>query len=139
MDGRLTADQGHVVLDTSALLRWTNQPSDLTPAASGEIVRGLARNGCLVSAISLWEIARKARHGTLAIGIPAAEYARRVAQIDGLTILDVDVSTWLRSVALDWAHRDPADRTIVATAQLHDATLVTSDAAMQAYYPRAVW
>ena len=127
------------MLDTSTLLWWTNRPEELTTAASIAIALALSRDACLVSAISLWEIALKARQGKLDVGIPVVEYARRVAQIDGLRILDVDVSTWLRNVALDWSHRDPADRTIVATAEMHDAALVTSDAVIRAYYPRAVW
>jgi PIN domain nuclease of toxin-antitoxin system len=32
-----------------------------------------------------------------------------------------------RSVTLDWAHKDPADRLIVATALEHKVTLVTHD------------
>lgn len=135
----MSASAVRTVLDTSALLWWTNQPDELSPAASSAIAGSLARDACLVSAISIWEIALKVRQGKLDIGIPINEYARRVARIDGLQILDVDVPTWLRSVALEWTHRDPADRTIVATAEMRDAALVTSDTAIRDYYARAVW
>lgn len=33
-------------------------------------------------------------------------------------LVAVDTTAWLRSVSLDWDHRDPADRVIVATALL---------------------
>ncbi len=35
--------------------------------------------------------------------------------------------------------RDPFDRLIVATAQLHQAPLLTADARIREHYPRAVW
>ena len=40
----------------------------------------------------------------------------------------MDTATWLRSLALAWDHRDPADRVIVATAILQDVPLLTADA-----------
>jgi PIN domain nuclease of toxin-antitoxin system len=42
-------------------------------------------------------------------------------------LLPVDTNTWLRSLALDWAHSDPADRVIVATALTHNVPLLTKD------------
>lgn len=128
-----------VVLDTSALLYWTLEPASLTRRARTAITGALARAGCVVSAISLWEIGLKVRQGRLAIGIPVEQYSDRLAQVNGLEIRPVDVAVWLRNVALPWHHRDPADRTIVATADLLGATLVTSDRAMGAYYARVVW
>ena len=54
------------------------------------------------------------------------------------SILAVTDQIWLTSVELVWSHNDPADR-IVATAQLHDASLVTSDLEIQEFYPRTIW
>ena len=51
----------------------------------------------------------------------------------------VDTETWLANLELSWDHRDPADRTIVATAVVNDCPLVTSDRAMRDFYPCAVW
>lgn len=134
-----TAATRPVVLDTSALLYWTLEPSALTEAARSAIDAALPRAGCIVSAISLWEIALKARQGRLHLGLPAAAFADRLARVKGLEIRAVDTPTWLHSVGLDWAHRDPADRVIVATADLLRAPLVTSDAAMRAHYAGGVW
>ena len=128
-----------VVLDTSALLYWTLQPSALTPRARAAIAGALPRAGCVVSAISIWEIGRKVKQGRLAIGLPVEQFADRLAQVKGLDIQPIDVAVWLRNLALPWAHRDPADRTIVATAGLLGATLVTSDRETGAYYSRVVW
>ncbi len=128
-----------VVLDTSALLRWTLDPAALSPKARRAIAGALAGAGVVVSAISLWEIALKVKQRRLTIGLPVEQFADRLARVQGLEIVPVDVATWLRSVALPWERRDPADRAIVATAELRGARLLTSDREMAAYYPRVVW
>lgn len=128
-----------VVLDTSALLYWSLEPSALTAAARTAIDTALPRAGCVVSAISLWEIALKARQGRLQLGLTPVEFADRLARVKGLEIRAVDTRTWLHSVGLDWAHRDPADRVIVATAALLRAPLVTSDAEIRGFYACGVW
>lgn len=139
MDRRLTSQSRVVVLDTSALLYWTLKPDELTELAAATTANALARNTCMVSAISIWEIALKVRQGKLDLHMPTDKFVRRVALLTGLAIVAVDVPILLRNVALPWEHRDPADRTIVATAELHAAALVTSDAAIRQFYERSVW
>lgn len=56
-----------------------------------------------------------------------------------LQFLPVDVETWLTSIELPWDLRDPANRTIVATAKHRNCALVTSDATTLAFYPAAIW
>lgn len=128
-----------VVLDTSALLYWTLQSDALTPRARRAITDGLRRAGCVVSAISLWEIGLKLKQERLTIGLPIEQFAHRLTQVEGLEIVPVDVPILLRNLALPWDHKDPADRTIVATAELLGGLLVTNDREMSEYYPRVVW
>ena len=47
--------------------------------------------------------------------------------------------TWLENLALAWDHKDPADRTIVATATLLGCPLVTSNLEMRSFYAAVVW
>ena len=128
-----------LVLDTAALLYWTLSPSDLTARAGEAIADALDGPGCVVSAISLWEIGLKAKQGRLRIGLSVERFADRLGQVKGLEVHPVDVRTWLHNLALPWEHRDPADRTIVATADLLGAPLVSSDRAIGAWYRRTVW
>ena len=44
-----------------------------------------------------------------------------------------------KNLELDWDHKDPADRTIVATAMLLSSSLVTSDRMIKQFYAEAVW
>lgn len=126
------------MLDTSALLYWTLMP-DTLPRAARRVIAKAEAHGLLVSAISLWEIGLKEQRGTLSLGVPFTEYVHRLQRVDALTLVPVDARIWLAVLALPWAHRDPADRVIVATAQLHGVSLVSSDSAMAAYYDKTVW
>jgi PIN domain nuclease of toxin-antitoxin system len=136
--GRVIGSPTAIVLDTSAVLRWTLQPESLSVAAQRATADALQANVCFVSTISFWEIALKARQGRLRIGLPIEEYVSRVEQISGLSVLPVDTATWLHNVRLEWAHRDPADRTIVATATMRRASIVTTDRAIAAFFRNTI-
>ncbi len=127
-----------VVLDTSALLFWTLSPDKL-PKAARRVIAKAETHGLLVSAISLWEIGLKAQRGTLSLGVPFIEYVQRLQRVDALTLVPVDARTWLAVLQLPWVHRDPADRVIVATAQLDGLPLVSSDAAIAQFYAKTIW
>jgi len=125
-----------VVLDTSGLIYWTLDPGHLTPAAARAID---SANRILISAISIWEIGIKVKKGRLEIPLELKDYVKRLKTVDKIEIVAVDENMWIANLELDWSHRDPADRTIVATAQWFACPLVTSDAMILAYYPQAIW
>ena len=75
----------------------------------------------------------------LFIPVSIQEFTDKLETIDRVDILPVDVLTWIKNIELDWDHRDPADRTIVATASLHACPLVTSDSAIRAFYSQTIW
>ena len=125
-----------IVLDTSALVFWTLNRDRLSRTAAQAISDA---DRIALSSISIWEIGIKVKKGQLSIPISIQEFTDKLEQIDRLDILLVDVQTWLKNLELDWDHRDPADRTIVATASLHACPLVTSDSTIRAFYSQAVW
>jgi PIN domain nuclease of toxin-antitoxin system len=125
-----------VVLDTSELLRWTLSPDSLTPAVRQAIE---SAERVVISAISIWEIALKVKRGRLDLLSSVEDYVSSLETLHALEIRPVDVQTWLDNVALVWDHRDPADRTIVATAMRLNCPLLTSDRVIADYYPQAVW
>ena len=125
-----------VVLDTSTLLFWTLDRERLSKVASDAISEA---DRVLVSSISIWEIGIKVARGGLTIPLSVREYSERLERIARVEVLPVDTETWLANLELSWDHRDPADRTIVATALVNACPLVTSDRAMRNFYPRAVW
>ena len=125
-----------VLLDTSTLVFWTLDPERLTQTAEQAIMN--ADRVCL-SSISIWEIGIKVRKDKLVLPLSIRDFAENLERTDRVEVLPVDVRTWIGNLELDWNHRDPADRTIVATAKLHNCPLVTSDATILNFYSRAIW
>ena len=87
----------------------------------------------IISPISAWEIAMLEKLGYIELDRPALNWytsallERRVRQVD------LSPEILMDSVFLDWTHRDPADRIIVATALNQDAVIATEDAQMLKY------
>jgi PIN domain nuclease of toxin-antitoxin system len=125
-----------IVLDTSILIYWTLDPVKLTQPAANAIDKATEIN---VSAISIWEIGLKAKQGKLELPLSLQAYVGRLQRLERLEIIDVSVEVWLENLALDWAHRDPADRTIVGTAVLAGCPLVSSDRTIQEFYQQTIW
>ena len=125
-----------IVLDTSALLYWSFAPGNLTSVAAAAIRES---DHVIVNAISLWEVALKVNRGKLALPMTVREYVHLLQEVDRLEIRPTDLNVWLRSFDLDWPHRDPADRVIVAAADLLGCRLISSDQRIRAYYSLTVW
>jgi PIN domain nuclease of toxin-antitoxin system len=121
-----------IVLDTHALLWWALDPERLSKAAAG-LVRTMERSGGFASAISIWELGIKVQRGQLELPLPVDALAARIQEGGVVELLPVDTATWLRSLSLDWAHRDPADRVIVATALIRQMPLLTKDGTLHAF------
>ena len=109
-------------------------------AGSERLARGLretiarAEEDVFVSAASLWEIAVKRRLGKLTIeGSP-----RAAALTAGFLELAIDGADAETAGALDWDHRDPFDRMLVAQCLNRGLTLVTADARLRARQDIAV-
>ena len=125
-----------IVLDTSALIFWTLDRARLSEAAAQAIS---STDRIALNSISIWEIGIKVKRERLFIPVAIQEFTDKLETIDRVDILPVDVLTWIKNIELDWDHRDPADRMIVATASLHACPLVTSDSAIRAFYSQTIW
>lgn len=125
-----------IVLDTCALVFWTLDPQRLSPAAQAAID---AAEKKIISSISIWEIGLKVKREKLVLPLAVDDYVDNLKKVEGVGILPVDEKTWLKNLQLDWPHRDPADRTIVATATLCSCPLVTSDGAIRSFYAETIW
>lgn len=125
-----------IVLDTSVLIYWNFDPVRLTETAERAIKEA---DRIIISSISIWEIGLKAKRVKLELPLSIAEYTQKLKTLERLEIAAIDVNTWLENLSLNWEHRDPADRTIVATASLLSCPLVTSDQAIRAFYKQSIW
>ena len=124
-----------VLLDTCAFA-WSLQASNLvTPAA-----RSAVANAAVVylSPISLYEITQKVRLGKWAAMAPLAPYLSAVPYLGIVTMASLDAAVCTAAGALVWAHRDPFDRMIAATAMQLGCPLVSSDRAFDGIVAR-IW
>lgn len=128
---------GPVLLDTAALLWWIGDPARLSRIALATV--SSPTQSLLVSAVSFWEIGSKVRRGRLGLLTSFEEFVAMVGSLERVTIVPVDLPTFLGVVDLEWDHRDPADRIIVATARRYRAPLVSSDRAIRSFYPDTIW
>jgi PIN domain nuclease of toxin-antitoxin system len=93
-----------------------------------------------VSSISIWEVGLKIKNKKLDIGMRIQQYVEKLKQLGAhLQTVPIDESLWITNLELPWEHKDHADRTIVATAHLFDAWIVTTDQEIQSYYKKIYW
>ena len=116
-----------LLLDTHAYVWALTDPDRLSDRARTAIEA--PSNAVLVSAATAWEMAIKHRAGKW----PEAEML--LAQHHDLTnrlgaqSLDISAADAIRAGSLNWEHADPFDRMLAAQSLLHQAALVTRDAA----------
>ncbi len=108
----------------------------ITPSARKTIEEA---DDLMVSSISIWEIAVGSPKRKLKLPFSPEELVYHLKPVRILKNHPVDEMIWIKNVNLDWDHQDPADRTIVATAELFGVPLVSNDEAIRAYYPKTVW
>ena len=128
-----------ILLDTHVLLWWALEPERLSPKAM-ELCARMEGEGGFASAISIWELAIKVERKKLELPLSIEDFVGRLETSGIVELVPVDTAIWLRSARLPWEHRDPADRVIVATAELKSPPLLTKDAVLHAQAPaRCVW
>jgi PIN domain nuclease of toxin-antitoxin system len=127
-----------VLLDTCALIWWTLDPEKLSETAALACSE-MADTGGIISSISIWEIGVKIKKGKIDLGISLEEYVSRLKLLDRFRIIPIDETIWMENIALDWSHKDPADRTIIATAKLENAPIITRDDIIRNFYPDTIW
>ena len=125
-----------ILLDTNALLFIIIDQGRLTVEAGRAIHE---TEELIISSISIWEIAVKYKKGKLPLPFTPEELVYHLKSVTNLTIQPVDERIWLKNVSLDWDHKDPADRTIVATASLRVIPIVTSDEVIRGFYSKTIW
>ena len=114
-----------LLLDTCTLLWLAGDPGKLSGKAV-DLIRHHA-DGLFISAISAFEIAVKHRRGGLRLPIEPLEWVPAALKHHGVNELPVTCGIVAASVALPAHHNDPADRIIVATAQIEDLTILSPD------------
>lgn len=120
-----------IVLDTHALVFDALAPASLSVRARKAIERVHADRELACSDISLWEIATLIARGRLDPAMDARAFLDDMIAARHVHVLPITAEVAVLSQSDRFSHGDPADRLIAATAQLHQAALVTSDAKLR--------
>ncbi len=119
-----------MILDTCALLWLASGDKKLSRSALKKINEASA---VYVSAMSGFEVAIKAIKRKLKLPHPPQPWFEKVVEHHGLTILPLELNVCVAAAQLPRIHDDPCDRFIIATAKLHDLTVVTADEQFEKY------
>ena len=125
-----------VLLDTHAVA-WAVRDD---PALSAGARRAIAEaDAVLVSPASFYEIGQKVRLGRWPEMAPHVETLPERLAEDGALVAPLMPRVALRASLMEWAHRDPFDRLIAATAEIAGARLVSRDAVFDELPISRVW
>lgn len=89
--------------------------------------------------MAIWEIAIKVKNKKLDLGVTLDTYVSKLKQSDVVRIMPVDEDILVRSVNLQWSHRDPVDRIMVALATDNGCSIITKDLKIREFYARTIW
>jgi PIN domain nuclease of toxin-antitoxin system len=118
------------LLDTCTLL-WLIDDQESLSAEASEAISGSTE--LFLSSISGFEIAVKHHLGKLRLSHSPQQWVRRAMDSAGITEIPVNTEIAILSTELPPLHRDPCDRMIIATAQVHRLKILTPDRLIRAY------
>ncbi len=124
------------ILDTHAFIWFIEGDETLPENTRNEIVH--IDNNCFLSIASLWEIAIKSANGKLKLKVPFNKIADFLSGTD-IKLLPIEFEHLLTLINLEFIHRDPFDRIIVAQAIRSNYTLITKDRILSDYPLKCLW
>ncbi|MFP4352637.1 MAG: type II toxin-antitoxin system VapC family toxin [Puniceicoccaceae bacterium] len=117
-------------LDTCAVVWLAEGSRRLRPSVKRRIDEA---DRVYVSGISAWEISLKVARGQLVLPVGPEEWFPAVVREHGLELSELTPGVMMAANRLPWHHRDPADRFIIADAQIKRSPVVTSDGLFNPY------
>ncbi|WP_019587980.1 type II toxin-antitoxin system VapC family toxin [Deinococcus apachensis] len=120
-----------LLFDTHILLWATLKPDLLPPPLCARLLD--PEHQPVLSAVNAWEMSIKYHAGKLPEAAPLLSDFPGVAARLGAEVLTITPPHVVRAGGLDWTHRDPFDRMLVAQALEEGLRLVTLDEHITAY------
>jgi len=125
------------LLDTHAFLWFISGDTALSKTARSAIED--ENNDVFISPASLWEIAIKVSLKKLTLKAPFDELIPTELAENEIELLGISVAHLALVASMPFHHRDPFDRLIAAQAKIEQMTLVSIDAAFDAYNVTRLW
>ncbi len=95
------------------------------------------QNQCFVSIASLWEMSIKIGLGKLDIQSPFETVLDDVSE-NGFELLPVTFEHTFQNSRLDWYHKDPFDRLLVAQCLVEKISIISRDSILDLYFGNAL-
>jgi PIN domain nuclease of toxin-antitoxin system len=116
-----------ILLDTHIWVWWVDENPQLSQRHT-QLLQDNEQEGLGVSAMSCWEVAKLVERGRLQLACSIEEWMEQAVAYPGIRVLPLTPQIAIESTKLPAPfHRDPADQIIVATARMHDLSLLTMD------------
>ena len=126
-----------LLLDTCAFLWFQADSPRLSRTARARILD--PANEVYLSAVSVWEIARKCAQGRISLPSHPSTLIPAVRQDSGIASLSLTETDALAAEKLQLFHKDPFDRMLIAQALMGGFAIVTPDRAFDPYPVRVIW
>lgn len=124
------------LLDTNAYYKLRTEPQDLGRAALRLLTEG--NHELLISTITPWELAIKAKIGKLAAGTLLLDFESREIQA-GFIMAPITTVQAVASGMLPLHHKDPFDRLLIAQSLELRAPVLSSDRIFDRYGVQRIW
>jgi PIN domain nuclease of toxin-antitoxin system len=126
----------NILIDTHALIWFITDHQELPHSAKRRIED--LENNCFVSVASLWEMGIKYALGKLSLKADLERIFELIEQ-SGVAVLPITSAHILTSTTLEFHHRDPFDRLIIAQAKREGLTLISKDSIFKDYEINVLW
>ena len=126
-----------VIVDTHVFLWWVEGRRALPAKARAALAD--QENECLLSLVSVWELAIKVGLGKLKLALPVQRYVVEHVAANSFKMLEIRIAHVGRVETLVAHHGDPFDRLLIAQALEEELPIVTADPVFRKYGVRRIW
>jgi len=129
-----------ILLDTHTWI-WSHSATKMLSDNVKELIRKRTTNQRAIASISVWEFAMMVAKGRINVRIDPKLWLESAIKSSGLNVIEISPEIALESCHLPGEfHKDPTDQIIVATARIHNLTLLTKDRKILSYqHVNALW
>ena len=120
----------NLILDTHAFIWYIEGSEELSLIARNHIED--PQNQCFASIVSLWEMSIKISLGKLEMQGPFHSILEDIGG-NGFSILSITFTHTLLNIHLNWFHKDPFDRLLIAQSMAEKMSLISRDIIFDAY------
>ena len=122
------------LLDTHTILWYAQGNDELSKYA----LSLMESEDCFYSIVSLWEIAIKQKLGKLDATVTVLELDEMCKKAGFIQLITQPIHIE-RTKVLEFIHRDPFDRLLIALAQSENLAIITRDTIIPQYDVKTVW